>query len=257
MSDHGTPKPTAQPKTGSYIPSVVGLIVLFAAAMAFLSVPLKQFSMTDEPLADRRSLQQLANGRTLPEPKEESQAVFHGTPASVPLLASLNQTAHVLGTTTNIANPAAEKRIEVDLTNQKVYAYEGNTKVYEFLVSTGKWGRTPTGEFTIWVKVKSQLMSGGNKELGTYYYLPNVPWVMFFYNTDVPKMRGFSFHGTYWHENFGQPMSHGCVNMKTPEAKVLYDWATPIVTNEKAWSTLAKDENPGTKVIIYGTAPKS
>ena len=98
-------------------------------------------------------------------------------------------------------------------------------------------------------------MQGGNKDLGTYYYLPNVPYVMFFYNNEIVKMRGFSFHGTYWHNNFGHPMSHGCINMKTEDAKKLYEWATPVVTNPKAWSTLTTAENPGTKVIIYGKAP--
>lgn len=233
--------------------SALGLVALFAGAMAFISIPMRQLSGASEPLADSKSLRLLSLGSPLPEPKEETTAVFHDSHASAPALASLMQVSRILGIT--VAYPAQEKRIEVDLTNQKVYAFEGSIRVYEFTVSTGKWGRTPTGEFTIWAKVKSQLMSGGSKELHTYYYLPNVPWVMFFYNDSIAKMRGFSFHGTYWHDNFGHPMSHGCVNMRTEEAKMLYDWATPVVTNDKAWSTLAKDENPGTKVIIYGEAP--
>jgi len=242
---------TGTSKSGSYIPSVIGLIALFAGAMAFISVPMSQLAREGEPLADSKSLQLLIQGNELPQPKEETAAEFHGTIATAPSLNSLVQLAHVLGYTT----PAAEKRIEVDLTNQKVYAYEGNVKVYEFIVSTGKWGRTPTGEFTIWTKVKSQTMSGGSKALRTYYYLPNVPWVMFFYNDQVAKMRGFSFHGTYWHDNFGTPMSHGCINMRSKEPKIPYDWPTPSVTNDKAWSTPAKEDNPGTKVIIYGEAP--
>ena len=178
MSDHAEHAPHGSDHatthtSGSYIPGVIGLIALFGAAMMFISLPLKQFAGTPEPLADRESLQKLINGNSLSQPQENTAAVFHGTNASAPALASLNQVAHVLGT--NIQNPYAEKRIEVDLTNQKVYAYEGNTKVFEFIVSTGKWGRTPTGEFTIWAKVKSQLMQGGNKAIGTYYYLPNVP----------------------------------------------------------------------------------
>lgn len=239
-------------KSGSYISSALGLVALFAVAMAFISIPMGQLMHQDEPLADRTSLKQLIDGKTLTQPSDAGEAVFHGTSVIAPKLATLNQVARILGVTTI---PQADKRIEVDLTNQKVYAYEGNIRVYEFLISSGSWGRTPTGEFTIWAKVKSQLMSGGSKEKHTYYYLPNVPWVMFFYNDQITKMRGFSFHGTYWHSNFGHPMSHGCINMKTEEAKVLYDWATPIVTNEKAWSTLSKDDNPGTKVIIYGEAP--
>lgn len=220
--------------------------------MAFIFIPMQQLARQDEPLADKTSLRLLSKGKTIPEPAEETEAVFHGASALAPKLTSLNQVARILGVTTT---PNTDKRIEVDLTNQRVYAYETNIKVYDFTISTGKWGRTPTGEFTIWVKVKSQLMSGGSKKFLTYYYLPNVPLVMFFYNSQIPKMRGFSFHGTYWHDNFGTPMSHGCVNMRTEEAKILYDWATPIVINDKTWSTLAKEENPGTKVIIYGEAP--
>lgn len=242
-----------QASSKSYIANVFGLIALFAGAMAFISIPMRQLSGAGEPLADRTSLRLLSEGKSLAAPKEQTDAVFHEHSTTAPKLATLHQVSKILGVT---KISTAEKRIEVDLTRQKVYAYEGNIRVYEFTVSTGKWGRTPTGEFTIWAKVKSQLMSGGSKELHTYYYLPNVPWVMFFYNDQTPKMRGFSFHGTYWHDNFGTPMSHGCINMKTEEAKILYDWATPVVTNDKAWSTLAKEENQGTKVIIYGEAPQ-
>jgi len=70
-------------------------------------------------------------------------------------------------------------------------------------------------------------MSGGSKELGTYYYLPNVPYILFFYNDKVEKKTGYSIHGTYWHNNFGTPMSHGCINMKTSEAEIIYNWADP------------------------------
>jgi len=148
------------------------------------------------------------------------------------------------------------KRIEVDLTNQRLYAFEGDRKVYDFLVSTGKWGRTPTGTFTIWTKLRYTKMSGGSKEKNTYYYLPNVPFVMFFSNAQVAKSRGFSIHGTYWHNNFGTPMSHGCINMKTEEVAQIYEWATPVLPAGKT-STPATVENPGTQVIIYGEAPKN
>lgn len=111
------------------------------------------------------------------------------------------------------------KQIIVDLSDQRVYAYENGQLVRNVLVSTGLWGTpTVTGNFTIYTKHDSQLMSGPG------YYLPGVPWVMYFY-------KDYSLHGTYWHSNFGQPMSHGCVNMPTPEAAWLYQWApigTPI-----------------------------
>lgn len=148
-----------------------------------------------------------------------------------------------------------EKRIEIDLTNQKVYAYEGSRKVYEFLVSTGKWGRTPTGTFKIANKFRYTKMSGGSVALHTYYYLPNVPYVMFFGNSQIPASKGFSLHGTYWHNNFGHPMSHGCVNMKTEEAGIIYYWAMPDLRGKQ--SIAASSDNPGTTIVVYGEAPKT
>lgn len=143
------------------------------------------------------------------------------------------------------------KRIEIDLTNQRVYAFEGDQLVYNFLVSTGKWGRTPTGDFKIWTKLRYTKMSGGNQAIGTYYYLPNVPYVMFFSSNQVPASAGYSLHGTYWHNNFGHVMSHGCINMRTEEAGQLYFWAQPELKGEQ--SMRASRDNPGTDVIIYGS----
>ena len=145
------------------------------------------------------------------------------------------------------------KRIEVDLANQRLYAYEGDRRVFDFLISSGKWGKTPTGDFRIWTKLRYTKMEGGSKVLRTYYYLPNVPFVMYFYNDEIPKWRGFGLHGTYWHSNFGHPMSHGCINMRTEEAGQLYYWAQPDLRGRG--SILAGDDNPGTPVVIYGEAP--
>jgi LysM repeat protein len=98
------------------------------------------------------------------------------------------------------------KTIVVSLHEQRVYAYENGSLVRNVLVSTGLPG-TPTiqGDFKVYVKYTAQLMTGPG------YYLPGVPWVMYFF-------QGYSFHGTYWHHNWGRPMSHGCVNMPTNEA---------------------------------------
>ncbi len=153
----------------------------------------------------------------------------------------------VLGSTDGL------KRIYVDLGTQRLSAYEGDQKVYDFLISSGKWGRTPTGTFRIWGKFRYTKMEGGSKALHTYYYLPNVPYVMFFSNEEVAASRGFSLHGTYWHNNFGHPMSHGCINMKTEEVEQLYYWANPDIGSKK--SGRATEENPGTEVIIFGEAP--
>lgn len=104
--------------------------------------------------------------------------------------------------------------IDVDLTNQRVYAYEGDVIVNAFIVSTGTWlTPTVTGQYKIYVKYRSAKMSGPG------YYLPNVPYIMYFY-------KGYGLHGTYWHNNFGTPMSHGCVNLRTDDAAWLYDWAS-------------------------------
>lgn len=106
-----------------------------------------------------------------------------------------------------------ERWFDVDLSDQRVYAYEGDTLVKTFIVSTGTW-QTPTvtGKFKIWIKLRSTTMSGDD------YYLTNVPYVMYFY-------QGYGLHGTYWHNNFGVPMSHGCVNLSIPDAEWAYNFA--------------------------------
>jgi lipoprotein-anchoring transpeptidase ErfK/SrfK len=104
--------------------------------------------------------------------------------------------------------------IDVDLTNQTVYAYEGNTVVNTFIVSTGTWQHpTVTGQYHVYVKFRYKDMSGPG------YYLPDVPYTMFFY-------QGYAIHGTYWHSNFGTPMSHGCVNLSIPDSEWVYNWAS-------------------------------
>jgi len=233
--------------------SLFSLFAVLITAFFFVRPILPDRAHTHEPLADPTALSLLAQGKVLPTPADEREAVFHGVAATPPPLQTLLAAEPAQGV---LGHSSLARHIEVDLTNQKVYAIEEGRRIYEFSVSTGKWAPTPTGEFRIWAKVRSQKMSGGVPGTGTYYYLPNVPWVMFFYNKDTPRSRGFSLHGTYWHNNFGHPMSHGCVNMRIEDAKTLYEWADPVVVNTKAWSTNASAENPGTKVIIYGEAPK-
>ncbi|HKB88865.1 MAG TPA: L,D-transpeptidase [Patescibacteria group bacterium] len=161
-------------------------------------------------------------------------------------LARADATTDVLGEATGLG----EKHIYVDLTSQKLSAFQGDTMFMQAPVSTGKWHPTPTGEFTIWEKLRATKMSGG--EGADYYYLPNVPYVMFFSGPGAPAGAGFSLHGAYWHDNFGHPMSHGCVNMRTVDAQKLYDWANPTTNGG---ITPATSDNPGTKITIYGQAP--
>ena len=134
--------------------------------------------------------------------------------------------------------PVKEKWIEVDLSEQMLTAYDGMEVVFTTKVSTGR-ARTPTilGKFRIVRKFESQLMTGPG------YYLPNVPYVMYFQG-------GYALHGAYWHNNWGTPMSHGCVNLRREDAKWLYEWTTPNVP-EKARSVAAGPGNWGTWVLIH------
>lgn len=179
--------------------------------------------------------------------KTQLEGEFQNTSINAPLQLPLEKETRVLG----VAD-AERKRIEVDLTNQRLYAYENDAQIFSFPISSGTWGKTPTGEFRIWIKLRYTRMQGGSRENGTYYNLPNVPHTMFFYNDKIPKWRGFGIHGAYWHNNFGHPMSHGCINMALPDVEKLYNWATPDSTGH---TTHATAENPGTKIIIYGKAP--
>jgi lipoprotein-anchoring transpeptidase ErfK/SrfK len=150
------------------------------------------------------------------------------TPTATPTATPLpTDTATPLPTDTPVPSPTSSpaapvvssagggvRWIDVDLSTQMLYAYEGNTVVNSFLVSTGVSAHpTVTGKFHIYVKYLYTLMHGDG------YYLPNVPYTMYFY-------KSYGIHGTYWHHNFGQRMSHGCVNMYTPDAEWLYYWAS-------------------------------
>ncbi len=86
-------------------------------------------------------------------------------------------------------------------------------------------------------------MSGGNPDDGSYYSLPNVEWVQYFY-------ADYGFHGTYWHNDFGTPKSHGCINMTDRDARWLFDWAGPEWTGERIWQGTTS-ENPGTYVVVH------
>ncbi|OGE27716.1 hypothetical protein A2867_04435 [Candidatus Daviesbacteria bacterium RIFCSPHIGHO2_01_FULL_40_11] len=151
---------------------------------------------------------------------------------------SNNDTA-VLGTTNGAGE---EKWIEVSLDEQRLRAWEGNKLVMEFPISSGLWSPTPKGTFNIWHKTRSQTMKGGSQELGTYYNLPNVPNNMFFY-------KGYAIHGAYWHNNFGHPMSHGCVNSPLASAAQIFEWAGPVVPPGQNVAH-ASAENPGTRVVV-------
>jgi len=210
------------------------LAIIFAAGILFLS--------------GNQFLDKISSGCEIPSPdasgeyeEGERVAIFNNKPVSYQMTRlteeKLDQEERVLG----IQND--ERWIEVDLSEQKLRAWEGGNLAYEFLISSGKWAPTPKGEFRIWVKLKYTKMEGGIRGTRTYYYLPNVPYTQYFY-------KGYGLHGTYWHNNFGQPMSHGCVNLSIPDAEKLFYWTSPVVPAGKNIAYPSKD-NPGTRVIIH------
>ncbi len=125
--------------------------------------------------------------------------------------------------------PQTNKRIEVDRTLQMLYAYDGDTLFMEQAISTGNDDTpTPRGNFKIFHKTPSRYMQGpvpGITADDDVYDLPGVPWTMYF------TKQGGAIHGAYWHDEFGQQHSHGCVNLPPQKAKELYEWAdmgTPV-----------------------------
>jgi len=128
--------------------------------------------------------------------------------------------------------------IDVDVSTQTLTAYEGDVVVLRTTVSTGS-ALTPTviGRFRIFRKLLSQTMVGPD------YEQPDVPYVMYFYGA-------YSMHGTYWHNDFGRPRSHGCVNLRTPDAKWLFDWTTPPLPpgDTAVWDTVS---GTGTLVVVH------
>jgi hypothetical protein len=144
------------------------------------------------------------------------------------------------------------KRIEVHLIRQTLSAYEGDVEVYFCPVSTGgkfdkdgnpseKWA-TPPGEHTIWRKLVSVHMTGGTA--GGGYDIAGIGWTVLF------STNGVALHSTFWHNNFGVPMSHGCVNLRPDDARWLFRWTHPPVSYDPG-DLYSKDTDiPPTKVKV-------
>lgn len=156
---------------------------------------------------------------------------------SLVLLGSLNVAAHperslaqeavpqvtkIAEAVTNLKQ-STDRWIEIDLSSQRLIAWEGGVPVYAVIVSTGK-SSTPTltGVFAIQTRLRYARMQGED------YDVPDVPYTMYYYG-------GYAIHGAYWHHNFGTPVSHGCVNVAVNHAGWLYNWAkigTPVVVRD-------------------------
>ena len=121
--------------------------------------------------------------------------------------------------------PDVRKRIYVDTATQSVTAFEDEKPVLVARCSSGGSGtKTPLGKFRTFHKGPTiHMTNDGEAGAGRGYDLPGVPWVSFFTST------GVSFHGTYWHNDYGRPRSHGCVNLTPADAKFIYRWTQPVV----------------------------
>ncbi|MCO6450338.1 MAG: L,D-transpeptidase family protein [Caldilineales bacterium] len=209
------------------------IILLFVVAFAALWSPGRAFAASDETAGGTHVVKR---GETL-----SAIAVRYGV--SVNALARANnirnrnrifvgQRLRIPGRSGNApapaqpvqapANAVGAKWIEIDLSSQRLIAHQGNSVLMNTRISSGL-PRTPTpvGRYSVRTKVRSQTMSGPG------YRLPNVQWVMYF-------IGDYALHGTYWHNNFGHPMSHGCVNLTNRDARFLYNWAnygTPVVVH--------------------------
>ncbi|HTX92711.1 MAG TPA: L,D-transpeptidase family protein [Anaerolineales bacterium] len=119
--------------------------------------------------------------------------------------------------------PLGNKRIDVNLKTQTLYAYEFDQQVYTADISSGLINLfpTPVGQHNIMVKLPSRDMSAHSLASDVALPLVGVPWCSFF------TAEGHALHGTYWHDNFGLPMSHGCINMRNEDAKWMFRWSQP------------------------------
>ncbi len=142
--------------------------------------------------------------------------------------------------------PADAKRIDVRLSEQVVVAYEADRPVMMTRAATGaKFSQkdlsTPIGRYFTNYKFPSKHMVHPDQLEENAYDLPGVPWVCFL------TTNGVAFHGTYWHNDYGKPRSHGCINLNLAAARWLFRWTLPSVPlNERTWLT-----RTGTIVDIF------
>jgi lipoprotein-anchoring transpeptidase ErfK/SrfK len=156
---------------------------------------------------------------------------------------------------------ADKKRIEISIKEQKLRAFESGVEVFSTRISSGVPNpqleeyelptATPEGRFVIYSKMPSKHMGsvagGPEVEQRGSFTLPGVPWTSFFSSPG-----GYAMHGTYWHNNFGLQMSHGCVNMRNEDAKWIFRWSTPLFDGMKIESPNDWERTGlGTTVFVY------
>lgn len=148
-----------------------------------------------------------------------------------------------------------DKWLEVNLTGQYVIAYEGDRPVYATLTSTGRARvpgdpeadyLTPTGLWRVNAKHLAATMDGDSASDGPYS-IEDVPWVLYYH-------MGYAVHGAFWHNRFGFPRSHGCVNLAPRDAQWIFNWSDPQLP--EGWHGVYPTESsPGTWVYVHGETP--
>lgn len=221
---HFIPDTTAGTLSVETDPAKVRQFLTDVVAARITTLPVDRKIIIDKQTGDERVIQAGRKGYQIKEVDKLTEDVVAALANRQALSRELDVTEAPFKTVTMTGYG---KWIEVDLSRQRLTLYLGNEVVGSYLISSGK-AATPTqiGEGRIYAKYPMQTMTGTIN--GEYYYVPNIKWVSYFNG-------GEAIHGTYWHSNFGTPMSHGCINMTEEAAKVVYDFA-PI----------------GTKVIVHG-----
>lgn len=148
--------------------------------------------------------------------------------------------------------PLEQKQVVVNLAGQTVICYEGEQAVYFTRCASGavfayedgssEDFRTPQGAFVVLLKQPSRHMQGGVEGEDDYFDLPGVPWNTFF------TYSGIAIHGTYWHNDYGIPRSHGCVNVSPEAAFWIYRWTSPIAPYEDDY--VQSDRTVGSRIIV-------
>jgi hypothetical protein len=150
--------------------------------------------------------------------------------------------------------PLDRKRIDVDIRRQEMAAFEDDREVFRARCATGARFTmedgsivdmgTTRGDHRIFLKTPSRRMIGGTKNQPDYYDLPGIPWVAYFTASRI------AFHGAYWHNDFGSPRSHGCVNLLPEDAQWVYRWTLPTAAYEQRWTKTARRDE-GSLVRVF------
>lgn len=147
-------------------------------------------------------------------------ALWGGSPLLMPNSAQVWAQSEAIATRISELQQSRQRWIQLDLSSQRLIAWEGNTPVYAVIVSTGAAATpTPTGTFAIQSMHRTARMRGDD------YDIPDVPYTMYYSGN-------YAIHGAYWHHRFGTPVSHGCTNVAVDHARWLFNWAsvgTPVV----------------------------